>query len=88
MNFEAEKVRETKKSVTWTYSEKLHKLFVKPEQPCPILFKTQTIPPPESYIDVKAAYIKPEHMMDPVTTCPNHAKKEGIYIVHIVFRSY
>lgn len=61
------------KSVSWTYSNSLKKLFVDKDKPCPIQFKTTKAPPPNSYIRAMPIFKKPEHIQAVVKRCPNHA---------------
>jgi len=61
------------KSTTWTYSMSLKKLYVKMAASCPVRFHTTTAPPPGCTIRAMPIYVKPEHVNDPVTRCPNHS---------------
>jgi hypothetical protein len=64
------------KSITWTYSERLRKLYVRMGSTCPIRFRTSNrhIQPPDGcVIRALAVYVKPEHSAEAVTRCPNHA---------------
>ncbi|XP_071479682.1 tumor protein 63-like [Diadema antillarum] len=60
------------KSVSWTYSPILKKLFVDKDKSCPIQFKTVNPPPQGSYIRVLPIFKQAENLAEPVTRCPNH----------------
>ena len=60
------------KSTSWTYSPNHNKLFVRMATACPILFRTNTPPPPGTFIRATPVYMKPEHSQDIVRRCPNH----------------
>ncbi|XP_033642575.1 cellular tumor antigen p53-like isoform X1 [Asterias rubens] len=61
------------KSVSWTYSPSLKKLFVDKDKACPVMFKTSSEPPPGSYIRAMPIFKKPEYIQEQVRRCPNHA---------------
>lgn len=61
------------KSTTWTYSEKLDKLYVRMATTCPVRFKTAHSPPSGCQIRAMPIYMKPEHVQEVVKRCPNHA---------------
>ena len=66
-----QQVKESK-SASWTYSDIMKKLYVRMAVACPIQFKTGKQPPQGSVIRAMPIYIKPEHVQDVVTRCPNH----------------
>lgn len=68
----AQPSKETK-STTWTYSEKLDKLYVRMATTCPVRFKTARPPPSGCQIRAMPIYMKPEHVQEVVKRCPNHA---------------
>lgn len=66
------------KSVSWTYSETVEKLFVRMGATCPIGFETSQAPPDGCIIQAKPVYLKAEHAQDPVRRCAHHASaREG-----------
>jgi len=76
-------------SVCCQYSERLGKLYVRMGSTCPIRFRTclsssaaaagrrpgvvVSSPPDGCVIRALAVYVKPEHVREVVTRCPNHA---------------
>ncbi|XP_063965342.1 cellular tumor antigen p53-like isoform X1 [Lytechinus pictus] len=60
------------KSVSWTYSPTLKKLFVDRDKPCPIQFKTTAAPPANCYIRVLPIFKQAENLAEVVSRCPNH----------------
>ncbi|GAB1606211.1 tumor protein 63-like isoform X1 [Argonauta hians] len=68
----AQPSKETK-STTWTYSDKLDKLYVRMATTCPVRFKTLQTPPTGCHIRAMPIYMKPEHVQEVVKRCPNHA---------------
>lgn len=72
-----QKQQKDTKSITWTYSETLHKLYVRMDSACPVKFKTLTNPPFSSVIRAVPIYTKPEHIREVVKRCPNHSSKES-----------
>ncbi|XP_011680986.1 cellular tumor antigen p53 isoform X3 [Strongylocentrotus purpuratus] len=60
------------KSVSWTYSPTLKKLFVDRDKPCPIQFKTTSAPPPNCFIRVLPIFKQAENLAEVVSRCPNH----------------
>ncbi|XP_038061862.1 cellular tumor antigen p53-like isoform X2 [Patiria miniata] len=60
------------KSVSWTFSPTLKKLFVDKDKACPIMFKTSLEPPPGTYIRAMPIFKKPEYVQEAVRRCPNH----------------
>ncbi|XP_029643409.1 tumor protein 63 isoform X3 [Octopus sinensis] len=68
----AQPSKETK-STTWTYSDKLDKLYVRMATTCPVRFKTLQTPPSGCQIRAMPIYMKPEHVQEVVKRCPNHA---------------
>ncbi|XP_072035550.1 tumor protein 63-like [Amphiura filiformis] len=77
------------KSVSWTYSNALKKLFVDKDKPCPIQFKTTKAPPAGSYIRAMPIFKKPEHIQQVVKRCPNHAScvQNDLTAYHLVMSS-
>ncbi|CAD5118584.1 DgyrCDS7272 [Dimorphilus gyrociliatus] len=71
-----QKQQKDTKSITWTYSETLHKLYVRMDSACPVKFKTSTTPPFSCFIRAIPIYTKPEHIREVVKRCPNHSSKE------------
>ncbi|XP_022110145.1 cellular tumor antigen p53-like isoform X2 [Acanthaster planci] len=65
------------KSVSWTYSQTLKKLFVDKDKACPIMFKTTHEPPAGSYIRAMPIFKKPEYIQETVRRCPNHTGPSG-----------
>lgn len=65
------------KSAQYTYSAMLGKLFVKMNVLCPIQFRCMKQPPIGSFVRALPVYIRPEHVTDIVTRCPNHLVKDG-----------
>ncbi|XP_078373715.1 cellular tumor antigen p53-like isoform X2 [Oculina patagonica] len=75
LGFEEEKGPVTK-SVHWTYSPALKKLFVKMRCIVPLRFRLQVFPPaPGFYVRVVVIYRQPDHYREIVERCPNHITK-------------
>ena len=58
--------------LSFQYSEKRRKLFVRPFVPCPFTFRAARSPPRGSIVRALPIYVKPEHVQDVVKRCPNH----------------
>ncbi|XP_071840814.1 tumor protein p73-like isoform X3 [Apostichopus japonicus] len=65
------------KSISWTYSATLHKLYVDREKKCPINFKTSTKPPEGAIIRVIPIFKKVANITDVVKSCPHHIGPDG-----------
>lgn len=65
------------KSISWTYSQSLNKLYVDREKKCPINFKTSTRPPEGTILRVMPIFQKVANMQDVVKSCPHHVGPEG-----------
>ncbi|KAJ8021618.1 Tumor protein 63 [Holothuria leucospilota] len=64
------------KSISWTYSSSLKKLYVDREKVCPINMKTDATPPEGTRIRVMPIFQKVSFMQDIVKCCPHHVGKE------------
>ena len=60
------------KSMHYTYSGKLNKLFVQNDQVCPIQFKCDVIPPIDSVVKIMARFKSSEFAATPVKPCVIH----------------
>ena len=64
-----------KKTISWTYSKKLNKLYCCPGVSCPIEISVSSAPPSGSVVRATAVFSKPEHIQSLVQRCENHRKK-------------
>lgn len=60
------------------YSELLNKLYVRMGSTCPIRFQTTRRPPNGCVIRATPVYMKPEHVQEVVTRCPNHTSTKEL----------
>jgi hypothetical protein len=63
-----------KKSISWTYSKQLNKLFCIRGVACPIEISVTQTPPVGSIIRACPVFSKPEHAQERVKRCENHKK--------------
>lgn len=64
------------KSIDYTYSHVLRKLYVQRGAHCPFKFKSMKRPPDGSYIKVLPVYKGTHVLSEPVKRCSNHAISE------------
>jgi len=64
------------KSIDYTYSHVLKKLYVQRAAHCPFKFKSERHPPDGSYIKVLPVYKGTHVLSEPVKRCSNHAVSE------------
>ena len=64
------------KSIDYTYSHKLKKLYVQRGAHCPFKFKSQKRPPPGSYVKILPVFKGTHVLSEPVKRCSNHAESE------------
>ncbi|XP_020604946.1 cellular tumor antigen p53-like isoform X2 [Orbicella faveolata] len=65
------------KSATWTYSDVCKKLYVNLASFCPIKFKTNSPPPPGTYLRAVAVFKGSTNLHDIVKRCPNHMESSN-----------
>ena len=71
------------KSMTWTFSSQLRKLYVRMASACPFRFSLDRAPPDGCVIRATAVYTKPEHLHDVVKRCPNHESSREFNDDHV-----
>lgn len=77
INFAALADGKQTKSMSWTFSPGLNKLFCQSGRAVPLKYRTSTTPPASCFVRALAAYESPEWHKDVVTRCPNDIQRDA-----------